>query len=157
MSPSSLLRHVLAPFMALAVVMGPGAVFAAHAIKVEPLEVVTRHGARHFTVEVAETSAQQERGLMFRRHLGPDRGMLFDFHAPQTVSFWMKNTLIPLDIIFINPDGRIEAIAANAKPLSEDLIPSGGPILAVLELRGGRAAEIGAQIGDSVHERMFTH
>ncbi len=145
-------RWIVVAFLG-AVAAGP----AAAGMKLEPLEVVTHQGVRHFTVEVAETPPQQQRGLMFRKHLGPARGMLFDFHTPQTVSFWMKNTFIPLDIIFIGADGRISAIAADAKPLSEDLIPSGGPILAVLELRGGRAGEIGAKVGDAVHERMFAH
>ena len=157
MNPPAILRLALASALAIAFVAGPGAVFAAKAMKVEGLDVLTHHGARHFTVEIADTPARQERGLMFRRHLDAGRGMLFDFHNPQTVSFWMKNTLIPLDIIFIDADGRIEAIAANAKPMSEDLIPSGGPILAVLELRGGRATEIGAEVGDQVREEMVKH
>ena len=157
MSLLTILRLALAPALALAVTAVAGGAFAAHPMKVEGLDVLTHHGARHFAVEIADTPARRERGLMFRRHLDAARGMLFDFHAPQTVSFWMENTLIPLDIIFIDADGRIEAIAANAKPMSEDLIPSGGPILGVLELRGGRAAEIGAEVGDQVRERMFTH
>ncbi len=143
--------------LCLAVVLTVGA-FGAHAgagLAVEPLEVLTHDGARRFLVEIADTPARQERGLMFRKQLRPERGMLFDFHAPQPVSFWMKNTLIPLDIIFIAADGRIVNIASNAKPMSEDLIESTGPILGVLELRGGRAAEIGARVGDQVRERMF--
>ena len=153
----STLSLLLAPALAFAVTAGAGGVLAGKPMKVEGLDVVTRHGARHFAVEIADTPARQERGLMFRKHLDAGRGMLFDFHNPQTVAFWMKNTLIPLDIIFIDAGGRIEAIAANAKPMSEDLIPSGGPILAVLELRGGRAAEIDAQVGDPVRQEMFRH
>ena len=153
----SKLRVVLTPALACAVFAGTSGAVAATPMKVEGLDVATRRGVRHFIVEIADTPQRQERGLMFRRHLGAGRGMLFDFHDPQTVSFWMKNTLIPLDIIFIGADGRIEAIAANAKPMSENLIPSGGPILAVLELRGGRAAEIDARVGDAVREGMFAH
>jgi hypothetical protein len=90
---------------------------------------------------------------MFRRRLAADRGMLFDFKTVQPVSFWMKNTYIPLDIVFIGPDGRILSIARNATPMSESLISSAGPIVEVLELPGGRAAQIEALPGDRVLER----
>jgi hypothetical protein len=121
----------------------------------EPLDVVTHHGVRHFTVEIADTEATREKGLMFRKQLAADRGMLFDFKTPQPVAFWMKNTLIPLDMLFIAPDGRVISIARNATPMSETPIPSGGDILGVLEIRGGRAAEIGVEPGDQVRERIF--
>ncbi len=116
---------------------------------------MTAHGVRYFTVEIADTDATRESGLMFRKSMAPDRGMLFDFGTPQAVTFWMKNTLIPLDMVFIGKDGRVVSIARNAAPMSEALIPSGGPILGVLELRGGRAAEIGVKPGDRVRERIF--
>ena len=148
-------RTALAKALVWAALLTPGLAGAQSPMKVEPLVIATRHGVRHFQVEVAETAADQERGLMFRKSLAAGRGMLFDFHTPQTVSFWMKNTLIPLDIVFIDADGRIVTIAANARPMSEDLIPSGGQILGVLEVRGGRAAEIGAAPGDRVRERIF--
>jgi uncharacterized membrane protein (UPF0127 family) len=121
----------------------------------EPLDVVTHHGVRHFTVEIADTDATRERGLMFRKHLAGDQGMLFDFKTPQPVAFWMKNTLIPLDMLFIASDGHVISIARQATPMSEAPIPSGGDVLAVLEIRGGRAAEIGIQPGDQVRERIF--
>ncbi len=124
-------------------------------MKVESLEIVTHGGVKRFDVEVADTPRSREKGLMFRRSLAADHGMLFDFKTPQEVAFWMKNTLIPLDMVFISADGRIVSIAANAQPLSEVPIPSGGDVLGVLELRGGRAAEIGARPGDRVHERIF--
>lgn len=124
-------------------------------LKVEPLEVVTARGAFHFKVEVADTDATREKGLMFRKIVPADEGMLFDFKAPRPVAFWMKNTLIPLDLLFIAPDGHIISIARDAVPLSEAPIPSGGAVLGVLELRGGRAAEIGAEPGDMVRERIF--
>jgi hypothetical protein len=92
---------------------------------------------------------------MFRKHLAGDRGMLFDFKTPQPVAFWMKNTLIPLDMLFIAPDGRVISIARQATPMSETPIPSGGDVLAVLEIRGGRAAEVGVKPGDRVRERIF--
>ena len=132
---------VLALILAVAVTVGAFGARAGAALAVEPLEVLTHDGARRFSVEIADTPGSQERGLMFRKNLGAERGMLFDFHTPQPISFWMKNTLIPLDIIFIAANGRIVNIAANAKPMSEDLISSSGPILGVLELRGGCAAE----------------
>lgn len=121
----------------------------------EPLDIVTSSGVRHFTVEIADTDATRERGLMFRKRMPANRGMLFDFGTPQSVTFWMKNTLIPLDMVFIGEDGRVVSIARDAKPMSEALIPSGGPILGVLELRGGRAGEIGVKPGDKVRERIF--
>jgi len=121
----------------------------------EPLEVVTDHGRAHFQVELADDTAERERGLMFRKTLAPDRGMLFDFKTPREVAFWMRNTLIPLDIIFIRPDGRVLSIAREATPLSETPIPSGGTVRGVLEIAGGRAAQIGLMPGDRVRHRIF--
>jgi len=103
-----------------------------------------------FSVEIARTSAQQARGLMFRTSLADDRGMLFPFPDTRMASFWMKNTVIPLDIIFIRADGRIENIAANTTPYSTDPVESTAPVVAVLELRGGLAAERGIKPGDRV-------
>jgi hypothetical protein len=136
--------------MAAASVVLTGGQAAARSLMVEPLDILTAHGDHHFKVEVADTPASREHGLMFRRRLAADRGMLFDFKTVQPVDFWMKDTLIPLDIVFISADGRIVSIARNATPMSEAHIPSGGPILEVLEVRGGRAAEIGAEVGDRV-------
>jgi hypothetical protein len=134
------------------------ALFAGHAgaekLRVERLDIVTAAGVHHFKVEVANTFATREHGLMFRRNLAADHGMLFDFRSVQQqgVSFWMKNTLIPLDMVFIGIDGRIVSIARNATPMSETPIASTGPVLEVLELRGGRAAQIEAAPGDRVRE-----
>ena len=133
----------------------PGWGVYAKPLKVEPLDLVTARGIFHFKVEVADTAATREKGLMFRKTLAADRGMLFDFKTPRPVAFWMKNTLIPLDMLFIAADGHVVSIAQRAIPLSEIPIPSGGAALGVLELRGGRAAEIGAQPGDQVRERIF--
>ena len=108
-------------------------------------------GRRHaFTVEVARTEQQQAQGLMNRRSLAADAGMLFPFDPPRPASFWMRNTLIPLDMIFIRPDGSIVRIAANAVPMSEEQIGVEEAVTAVLELRGGRAAELGLREGDRV-------
>ena len=92
---------------------------------------------------------------MFRKSVAPNAGMLFDFVKEGEQNFWMKNTIVPLDMFFIKADGTIARIAANAKPLSEDSIPSYEPVRAVLELAGGRAAEIGAKPGDKVHAAIF--
>ena len=108
-------------------------------------------GRRHaFTVEVARTAEQQEHGLMERRALAPDAGMLFPFDPPRPASFWMRNTLIPLDMLFVRPDGTIARVAADAVPMSETPIAVEEPMTAVLELRGGRAAELGIHAGDRV-------
>ncbi|HEY5713471.1 MAG TPA: DUF192 domain-containing protein [Allosphingosinicella sp.] len=100
-----------------------------------------------FTVEMARTEAQQDRGLMFRTRLGPNEGMLFPFDPPRPASFWMRNTLIPLDLVFIRPDGTIARIAANAVPRSEALVSVEEPVTAVLEIPGGRAAQLGITTG----------
>jgi len=139
--------------IALALLAAPANPIWARPLRVEPLDITTSQGVHHFKVEVADTPATQERGLMYRRSLAPDRGMLFDFKTVQPVTFWMKNTYIPLDMVFIGADGRIVSIARNAAPMSESLISSGGPVLEVLELSGGRAAQIDALPGDRVRER----
>jgi uncharacterized membrane protein (UPF0127 family) len=142
---------------AIALVAAPAtwvaATAPAPALRVERLEIVTSRGAFHFRVEIADTVQSREQGLMFRRSLAPDRGMLFDFKTARPVAFWMKNTLIPLDMLFVGADGRILSIAREATPMSETPIPSGGDALAVIELPGGRAAEIAAEPGDLVRER----
>ena len=111
-----------------------------------------RSGAKthRFVVEVARSAQEQETGLMNRPSLGPDRGMIFPYDPPQPVSFWMKDTLIPLDMIFIRPDGRIARIAANTVPLSLEPVPVAEPIAAVLEIAGGRSSELGISAGDRV-------
>jgi len=114
-----------------------------------PLTITSANGVHHFNVEVAQTEQQQSKGLMFVRHLAPNHGMIFPFSPPQEVSFWMENTLIPLDIVFIRDDHTIARIT-HAKPLDETLLPSGGPIVAVLEIGGGRAEQLGIAPGDKV-------
>lgn len=120
-----------------------------------PLTIQTSAGPREFKVEVARTPAEQERGLMFRTNIPADGGMLFtpypaDGGAPREASFWMKNTPSALDIIFIRTDGTIARIAENVVPYSETPVKSGEPVGAVLELNGGRAAELGIAAGDKV-------
>ena len=103
-----------------------------------------------FSVEVADAPEAQARGLMFRTDLGDNEGMIFSYDGTRAQSFWMKNTPLPLDIIYIGPDRRISNIAAETEPYSLDPVYSVGPVLGVLELRGGRAAELGIEPGDLV-------
>jgi uncharacterized membrane protein (UPF0127 family) len=107
-------------------------------------------GDHAFVLELAGSPAEQERGLMFRRSLGPNEGMLFPYSPPQPVAFWMRNTMIPLDMIFVRQDGTIARIA-TAKPLDETPIQSGESVSMVVEIRGGRAAELGIHVGDKVN------
>lgn len=112
-----------------------------------PLTITSGKTVHRFTVEVAASPDEQERGLMFRREIAPDRGMIFPYSPPQEVGFWMKNTWIPLDIIFIRSDGTIVRIT-HAKAMDLTPLPSGEPISAVLEIAGGRAAQLGIKEGD---------
>src|SRR6266852_7947599 len=123
--------------------------------QLQPLEIASKSGVHIFGVELAVTPEEQARGLMFRRELPEMQGMLFDFHREQPTSFWMKNTYVPLDMIFIRGDGRILRIAENTVPLSETLVPSGGPVRAVLEVIGGTAKKLGIAPGDRVGHAIF--
>lgn len=122
----------------------------ASGLEVVPLTVI--HGdVRHsFRVEVARSEAEQAQGLMFRTGMGPDEGMIFPRRPASPAAFWMKNTVIPLDLVFIGADGRITNIEAGAEPYSLTPRLSEGPASAVLELNGGRAAELGIVPGDRV-------
>jgi uncharacterized protein len=119
------------------------------------VEIISKSGVHAFSVELATNDAERERGLMFRKELPEGRGMLFDFEREAPVAFWMHNTYIPLDMIFIRADGSILRIAENAEPLSDRLIPSGGPVRAVLEVIGGTARKLGIAPGDKVAGAMF--
>lgn len=119
------------------------------------LEIASKTGVHVFAVEIADTEPAREKGLMFRKDLPEGQGMLFDFHQEQDVSFWMQNTYIPLDMMFIRSDGRILRIAENTEPLSTRIIPSGGPVLAVLEVIGGTARKLGIAPGDKVAFPIF--
>jgi len=112
---------------------------------------ISSHGKEHrFVTEVARTEQEQMQGLMYRNALDPDRAMIFPFDAPRQASFWMKNTLIPLDMIFIRADGSIANVAVNTVPLSLQPVYSEGEVAAVLEIAGGRSVELGVQPGDKV-------
>lgn len=114
------------------------------------LSVAAKGKVHRFRVEVASSGEEQARGLMFRTGLGADEGMLFPMDPPRMASFWMRNTVIPLDIIYIGPDRRILNIAANTVPYDESQLPSDGPVSAVLELAGGKTAALGIGPGDRV-------
>lgn len=115
-----------------------------------PVTVKTAQGVRRFEVEVARTDAEQARGLMYRTSLPENGGMLFPFSPPRPASFWMKNTLIPLDMIFIRADGSIARIAEETVPQSLESVGSGEPVVAVLEIVGGRSTALGIAEGDHV-------
>lgn len=114
------------------------------------LVIKTASGDHNFTIEVATSDQERALGLMFRRSLPDNAGMLFLYDTPQPATMWMKNTLIPLDMVFIAADGKVHRIEQNAEPFSTALIPSDGPIIGVLELNGGEAAKIGLRRGDKV-------
>lgn len=114
------------------------------------LKVTSGSKVHNFRVELARTPQEQAKGLMFRTQMGPDEGMIFPFDPPRGASFWMRNTVIPLDLIFVGRDGRISNIAANAVPYDETPLYSSGDAKAVLELIGGRAAQLGIKPGDRV-------
>lgn len=121
----------------------------------DPLEIVTAKGVLAFQVEVARTNEQRTQGLMCRKSLPERGGMLFDFKVDQPVYMWMKNTLIPLDMVFIRADGSIARIAAMTTPLSTETISSGEPVRAVLEIAGGEARRLGIKAGDRIAHPMF--
>jgi uncharacterized membrane protein (UPF0127 family) len=121
----------------------------------DALQIVTATGTHDFQVEIARDEASRARGLMDRRFMPPDHGMLFEFDRETPEAFWMKDTYIPLDMIFISRAGVVTNIVANAEPLSERAIPSGPPCMAVLELNGGAAAKISLRVGDKVRHPFF--
>ncbi len=124
--------------------------------KIEPLEIVTASGSHAFEVEIASTPQQLTTGLMRRRAMPADRGMLFDFHAERPVMMWMKNTFIPLDMIFVSKQGIVVTVKRDAQPESEDIISSVLPAYAVLEVNAGVAQRIGLLPGDIVRHSIFS-
>jgi uncharacterized membrane protein (UPF0127 family) len=119
------------------------------------LTIVSSTGPHHFAVEVAETPAQMQQGLMFRRTMAADAGMLFDYKIPTVATMWMRNTLIPLDMLFVDAQGRIVNIRERAVPESLDVIAAAAPVRAVIELNGGTAARLGIASGDQVQHPIF--
>jgi uncharacterized membrane protein (UPF0127 family) len=121
----------------------------------EPLSITSQSGRHDFQVEVMNTDDEQQRGMMFRRSLADDKGMLFPFKTEQVATFWMENTYVSLDMIFINADGVVHRIEKRAEPLSTRMISSGAPVLAVLEVVAGTADRLGIRPGDKVSFSMF--
>jgi uncharacterized membrane protein (UPF0127 family) len=148
MQPHRILRAAAA--LASLLIIALGSIGSASAAEEQTLEIVTRNGVYTFTIEVAVTEEERERGLMFRRQLPEGRGMLFDFKRDLNATMWMKNTYIPLDMIFIRADGRIQRIAENTVPESTAIIAAGAPVRAVLEVIGGTAKKLGIRPGDRV-------
>ena len=142
-------------FLALAGVLTMFAGSGARAASIQPLEIVTKSGVHVFSVEMATTEQEKTTGLMYRKELPEGKGMLFDFSPEQEVSMWMKNTYIPLDMIFIRADGRILRIAENTEPLSTKIIPSRGLAKGVLEVIAGTAQKYGIEPGDLVAHPLF--
>jgi uncharacterized membrane protein (UPF0127 family) len=128
---------------------------SARAAEFKTLEIASKTGVHVFAVEIADNDAERAKGLMFRKKLADGHGMLFDFGHDQDVAMWMENTYIPLDMLFIQGDGRVLNIAENTTPLSTRIIPSGGPVLAVLEVIAGTARKFGIAPGDRVAFPIF--
>ncbi|TDT99139.1 hypothetical protein DFO45_0845 [Azorhizobium sp. AG788] len=154
-SACHLLSRLAAACVALCL-LAFGAGSAVHAASLEPVEIVTRKGVVMIEVEVARTQEQRATGLMYRKSLPERQGMLFDFKSDQPVYMWMKNTFIPLDMLFIRADGSIARIAENTTPFSEATISSGEPVRAVIEIGGGEARKLGIATGDKVGTQLFS-
>jgi uncharacterized membrane protein (UPF0127 family) len=141
---------------ALALLFCLGLAFAAETFDTQPLAVITKDGKSHiFTVELAVTPRQREQGLMHRREMAADHGMLFAFGETRQVFMWMKNTYLPLDMLFIAKDGKIRAIKESAEPHSETIIDSQGPIDYVLELNGGTVKRLGIRTGNRIKNELI--
>lgn len=150
--PSAWLRRVVV----LLILLATAQVFGADLeFETTPLTIDAATGRFEFEVELATTAEQRRQGLMFRDSLDDDHGMLFDFGRTAPVTMWMRNTYVPLDMLFIDAGGQIRRIVENTQPLSDAVIGSGGPVRAVLELRGGVSAELGLRPGDQVIHAMF--
>jgi uncharacterized membrane protein (UPF0127 family) len=156
------MRHLLLPLLLILPACSPQAAEQAPApaaqpsahpvsgLPVIPLKITSLGKTHNFRVELARSPQEQAKGLMFRTEMGPDEGMLFPYDPPRVLSFWMKNTVLSLDLVFIGPDHKVINVAANAVPYSEDSIVSDAPAIATLELNAGRAAALnivpGAQV-----------
>src|SRR5438132_3772004 len=153
MIPRRALFPILVPFLAGVSRFSAGADL--QHFPTSELTIVSATGPHRFKVELAETAAQMTQGLMFRTSLAPDAGMLFDYKQPTAATMWMRNTLIPLDMLFVDAQGRIVNIHERAVPQSLDLIAAAEPVRAVIELNGGTAARLGIEPGDRVVHPIF--
>ncbi|MBK5958360.1 hypothetical protein CCR97_09060 [Rhodoplanes elegans] len=152
---SAALRLVVAAVVPI-LLGAPLGLSGAAAFERQTLEIATKTGVHVFSVEVATTDAERAQGLMHRKELPEGTGMLFDFKRDEPVAMWMKNTYVSLDMIFITADGRIHRIAENTTPMSERIIPSGGPVRGVLEVVAGTAKKLGIAPGDRIGHPMFS-
>jgi uncharacterized protein len=150
----ALMLLALAPLRAVA--QGPSPTSPQPELPKERLVITTRDGIPHeFNVEMATTPDQQTVGLMFRPSVPAEGGMLFDWRIPHDSQMWMRNTIAPLDMVFINPDGTIRSLAENTVPQSLAVIDSRGPVRATLELAAGTTARLNIRVGDKVQQRIF--
>jgi len=163
-------RHVLKGLLCLAFITAGFAVHAqpfrphepldpskAQSLPLTPLSIEVGGKAHHFKVEVAQTDEQQHIGLMHRTELAPNRGMLFPYPEPQVIKFWMRNTFIPLDMLFMRKDGKIVFIAENVQPHDERPVGPEQPVSAELELPAGTVAHLGIKTGDLIHHAFFAN
>jgi uncharacterized membrane protein (UPF0127 family) len=157
-SPLAAVTRLAALFLAvLTLLAGEGSLRVVRAGdgQFEPLSITTKTGRHEFLVEVMRNDDERARGMMYRRSLAPDRGMLFQFDTEALQTFWMENTYVSLDMIFIRADGRVHRIERAAEPLSTRTISSGAPVSAVLEVVAGTADRLGIVPGDKVEHAMF--
>jgi uncharacterized membrane protein (UPF0127 family) len=138
-----------------AIALLAGLAYPAHGMRRDTLKLVTSQGVREIAVEVTESPQEKATGLMFRTSLADNAGMLFFYDAPQEITMWMRNTYIPLDMVFIRADGQIHRIEAWTEPLSDAIIASDGEVSACLELAGGAAERLGLKPGDRVVYPLF--
>ena len=137
-------------FMNVMTILSP-----AYALRRETMTLMTAQGERQISVEITESDLEKARGLMFRTKLGDDEGMLFFYDRPLEITMWMRNTYIPLDMVFIRPDGVVQRIVERTEPFSEAIISSMDPVIACLELAGGAAERLGLKVGDRIGHKLF--
>jgi len=144
-----------APVVLALMLLAGGFAGPAAAMKRDTLKLHTKGGVKTINVEITETQEEKAKGLMFRTHLEDTDSMLFFYERPMEITMWMRNTLIPLDMVFIRPDGVVHRIEAWTKPFSEEIISSHAPVSACLELAGGAAERLGLKPGDRVEHPLF--
>lgn len=146
------MRFLLALLVMAAAVFGPSSASAQQLLSFSTgeLTITSANGEHRFRIELALDDPHREQGLMYRRAMDPDAGMLFVYDHPMEITMWMKNTILPLDMIFIRADGTVLRVAERAVPQSLVVIPSGGPARAILEVNAGTASRLGIKPGDKV-------
>jgi uncharacterized protein len=144
-----------AAWLLFVLVLSAGLLYPAQAMRRETLKLLTASGTQVIDTEIADTLEEKAQGLMFRTHLDDKSGMLFFYDRPQEITMWMRNTYIPLDMVFIRRDGVVHRIEAMTQPLSDDIVASRGQASACLELAGGAAERLGLKPGDRVEHRFF--